>query len=429
MPRRNAYLLLAVGLLSVVCYHKVHKSRYSQSLVDVFELVQRKYVEPIDGVSLFGGAVEGMMDQLDENSRYFDRLYLKEFKESLDQQFGGVGMEVSLDPESKQPLVMSPLVGSPAYEAGIRAGDRILAIDGRSTAGNSLDELIKRLRGEPGQRVTVTVLHADEDKPVDIAIVRAVIQLDTVLGDSRNPDNTWNFFLQGYDRIGYVRLSSFSEHTTQELAAALRWLSQRQMRGLILDLRNNPGGLLEDAVAICDLFVREGTIVTTRGRNQQVKKAYSASGDAPYGDLPLAVIVNQYSASAAEILAACLQDHHRAIVVGERSFGKGTVQELIELDEDQGAIKLTTASYWRPSGKNIHKTKDADRDDPWGVSPDKGFQVLVDKDDLVRWIRWRHQRDARHASPNGHVEESSKPFADPPLIKAAEYLDQMVDKK
>jgi len=429
MPRRNVYLLFAVALLSVVCYHKVHKSHYSQSLVDVFELVQRKYFEPIDGVKLFGGAVEGMMDQLDENSRYFDPECLKEFNESLSQQFGGVGMEVSVDPETKQPIVMSPLVGSPAYEAGIRAGDRILAVDGHSTAGSSLDDLIKRLRGEPGQRVTLTVLHTDEEKPVDVAIVRAAIQLDTVLGDSRNPDNSWNFMLQGYDRIGYVRITSFADHTSQELEAALHWLTQRQMQALILDLRNNPGGLLEDAVAICDLFVREGTIVTTRGRNQQVKAAYTASGKGPYLDVPMAVIVNQYSASAAEILAACLQDHHRAVVVGQRSFGKGTVQELIDLADDEGAIKLTTSSYWRPSGRNIHRTKDADQNDTWGVSPDKGFQVIVDKDDLVRWVRWRHQRDARRAGPNGHADESARPYADPPLIKAADYLQQKLDGK
>lgn len=339
-------------------------------------------------------------------------------------------MEVSLDPKTKQAIVMSPLVGSPAYEAGVRAGDRIMAIDGRSTLGSSLEELVKQLRGEPGQRVAITVVHEGESEPVEISVVRAVIQLDTVLGDSRQPDNTWNFFLQGYDRIGYVRINSFAEHTEQELLAALRWLKQRQMRALILDLRNNPGGLLESAVAICDSFLSSGVILSTRGRNQQVKRIYKASGQGPYVDFPIAVIVNQYSASASEILAACLQDHQRAIVVGQRSFGKGTVQELIELDEGQGAVKLTTASYWRPSGKNIHKTKDSDQDDTWGVSPNPGFEVAVDKEDLVRWVRWRHQRDSRRAAgSNGHADEAAaKPFADPPLIKAAEYLEEKAGK-
>jgi len=426
MPRRNLYLLIAVGLISVICYHRVQKSRYSQTLVDAFEMVQRRYYEPVDGRKLFAGALEGMMDRLDENSRYLGPEVLREFEETINQRFTGVGMEVTVDPKTRQLMVISPLVGSPAYEAGIRAGDRVMAIDGQSTQGSSLGDLVKRLRGEPGERVTVTVIHEGETQPTDIRIVRAVIRLDTILGDTRQADGTWDFFLPGHDRIGYLRITSFAEQTDQDLSAALVWLTDRKVRGLILDLRNNPGGMLDTAVAVCNMFLPAGLIVTTRGQGRQIRRVYDADGRAPYAKLPLAVIVNRYSASASEIVAGCFQDHRRAVIVGQRTFGKGTVQELISLGKDQGALKLTTSSYWRPSGGNIHRGPEDDDRDAWGVLPDKGFEVAVDAQQFARWLRWRHQRDSRR--PPGadatHDEGQAKPFVDLPVEKAAEYLEQ-----
>jgi carboxyl-terminal processing protease len=423
MPRRNLLLLIGVALLSILCYQKVQNNRYSEALVKAFDLIQRRYLEPIDGETLFEGGVKGMVDRLDPNSSYFTAASYQEFIEGIEQEFAGVGMEVSADPQTKQLTVVSPLVDSPAYKAGILAGDKILAIDGRSTLGIALEDTVQLMRGPTGSSVVLSVLHAGQSKPVEVTIVRAVIQVDSVLGDTRNADGTWNFFLQGFDRIGYLRINSFGDKTAQEMAAAMQKLAAGNFRGLVLDLRNDPGGRLDAAVAICDLFINSGVIVTTRGRGGQIKQTYEARPKADFREFPLAVLVNRHSASASEIVAACLQDHHRAVIIGERTFGKGTVQELLEWPDNLGALKLTTASYWRPSNRNINKPKDADANADWGVIPDPGYQVPVDEEDLARWFRWRRQRDGHRHDANGDTPDP-KSIADAPLLKALEYLDK-----
>ncbi len=240
---------------------------------------------------------------------------------TLEQKFGGIGIEVALDAETGALEVTTPIAESPAFAAGIRAGDVIQKIDGRSTAGLGLEEIVGQLRGKQGV-VQLTVLHKGQTEPVDISIGRAMIPVDSVLGDTRDAENHWDFFLAGQNRVGYVRMTNFGENTADELEDALEWLTERKIRGLILDLRNNRGGVFDQAVMTCDLFLREGRIVSTRGRDGIEIKTEEASGTAPYPDLPLVVLVNQHTASAAEIVAACLQDHGRAIVVGQRTYGK-----------------------------------------------------------------------------------------------------------
>ena len=425
MPRRNLQLLFGIGLLSILCYQKVQNNRYSEALVKAFDLIQRRYLEPVGGATLFEGAVKGMVDRLDPNSAYFTAANYQEFIESIEQEFAGVGMEVSVDPQTKQLTVVSPLVDSPAYKAGILAGDKILAIDGRSTLGIALENTVQLMRGPTGSSVVLSVLHAGQPKPIDVTIVRAVIQVDSVQGDTRNADGTWNFFLQGFDRIGYLRINSFGDKTAQEMAAAMQKLRADHLRGLILDLRNDPGGRLDAAVAVCDMFINAGVIVTTRSRGGQIKQTYEAQAKADFREFPLAVLVNRHSASASEIVAACLQDHHRSVIVGERTFGKGTVQELLEWPDNLGALKLTTASYWRPSNRNINKPKDADVSADWGVIPDPGYQVVVDDDELTRWFRWRIERDGRRHNASGDTPDP-KVIADAPLLKALEFLEKAV---
>jgi carboxyl-terminal processing protease len=366
-------------------------------LVDVLDLIQRRYLEPVSGAELFEGAMEGMTSKLDDYSTYIAPGPYQEFQETIDQEFGGVGMEVMQDPKTKQLVVTSPLLGTPAYDAGIRAGDKILRINGQPTQGMSLRETVRQMRGKKGQAVTLTVLHEGAAKPDDLTIVRAVIHVDSVLGDTRNSDGTWNYLLAGSDRVGYLRISN---------------------------LRDNPGGLLDAAVQVCDMFIDSGVIVTTRNRGGEIRRAYSATTAGAYTKIPLAVLVNKYSASASEIVAACLQDYNRAVIVGQRTWGKGTVQEVIDLEEGQGALKLTTASYWRPSGRNIHRTKDANDSDAWGVTPNPGYQVVVEGEDLNAWIRWRRQRDLGKpgAEPAPHGQE--RPFVDRPLAKATQYVEK-----
>jgi carboxyl-terminal processing protease len=418
MPRRNLYLLVILAVVCLMC--AAQTSRYGSLLRFAMDQIDLRYLEDVDARDLFQGALEGMMSRLDEYSAYISPAMMAEFLEEIDKEFGGLGIEIILDPETKELLVASPLVGTPAYEAGILAGDKIVRIGDESTQGMSLVDAAKRMRGEPGTAVSLTVVREGETHPIDVEIVRAVIKVDTVLGDTRNPDGTWNYFLEGSERIGYLRINAFAEETYKELARIVPRLIDEGMRGLILDLRNDPGGLLDAGVGTCDLFVDSGVIVTTRNRWGRIRDKYEAHAEGTYLGFPMAVLVNQFSASASEIVAACLQDHGRAIVVGERTFGKGTVQELIELAPDQGMLKLTTASYWRPSGVNIHRHADDTDDDPWGVVPDEGYEVRIEPEALEKLFRARIERDRANRT-NG---EKPAPFEDPQREKAVEYLER-----
>lgn len=427
MPRRNLHLLLAVAAVSLVCYLQKERSRYGHALVGVLNQIERRYLDSIEGAKLFEGGVEGMVGRLDQYSAYIGPEHLAKFEEMISGRFVGVGIEISLEPKTRQLLVVAPLAGSPAYEAGIRAGDKITAIDGQTTQGLSLKDAEQRIRGKPGLPVVLTVVHEGETRPVDMSVIRAVLEAETVLGDMRRPDSTWSWFLGGYDRIGYLRINSFSERTEKEMTGALERLTAGRVRGLILDLRNNPGGLLKGAVSVSDMFIESGVIVTTRSRGGRIRETYSADGKALLPDVPMAVLVNQYTASAAEIVAACLQDHGRAVVVGQRSYGKGTVQELINLEEEQGLLKLTTSSYWRPSNRDINRPKNGEDRPEWGVSPNKGFEVVLEGEELARWIRWRPQRDSRRPSAT-HDDEDPRPLADTCLMKAIDYIEQSTGK-
>jgi carboxyl-terminal processing protease len=242
----------------------------------------------------------------------------------------------------------------------------------------------------------------------------------SVLGDHRKPDDQWDFMLDKDKKIGYVRISGFIQSTADELKKALDELKEQGMRGLILDLRDDPGGLLSAAVEVSDLFLGDGEIVSTKGRNTQ-PKTFKAQKDSPFEDLPMVVLVNQNSASASEIVSAALQDHHRAIVVGQRTYGKGSVQNIFELDEGNSVLKLTVASYYRPSGENIHKFRNAKATDQWGVSPDKGYEVKLSTSDYVRWLRARRTHDlaAGHRRTPAEKPATEQPKAGSPESEKA----------
>ena len=430
MPRRNLLVLIIVSLVALLCYQRVQKSPYGRVLADAMNTIESRYLDPIPAAKLFEGAMDGMLDHLDEHSEYVAPNDVPGFNEVLDQEFGGVGMVLTLDPQSRQLIVLSPLVGAPAYKAGIRAGDKLLRIGRSSTQGMSLQDAVGQLRGKPGKPIRVSVLHEGEKEPVEIRIVREIIQVPTVLGDTHNADGSWNFFLEGRDRIGYLRITSFTDKTLEEFENALVWLSEHGIRGLVLDLRDDPGGYLGPTVDICDLLVDSGVIVTTRRRGGRIRDTFSASGQGKFTDFPIAVLINQQSASAAEIVAACLQDHHRAVVVGQRSYGKGTVQEIIPLESGCGAMKLTTASYWRPSGKNINRPHEDGAKSDWGVSPDKGYAVEQSNEEQTRWRLWRSHRDtSQPGAKNGAAKDSVEPFTDRPLLKAVECVEKQAAKE
>jgi carboxyl-terminal processing protease len=436
MPRRNFYWLLGLTVVSLVCAAKV--SRYGRVLSYALDQIDQRALEPVNQQSVFEGAVDGMMARLDDYSAYLSPKTLGDFEETLDAHFSGVGVEILLDPQSGQLTVGSPVVGSPAFEAGVRAGDRILRIDGKSTQGLSLDDASDRMRGEVGKPITLTILHQGETAPLDLKIVRREIHVSTVIGDTRNADGSWNYFVAGRDHVACVRVNSFSEKTEDDLKKTLDGLLRHGMRGLILDLRNNPGGRLDSAVGVCKLFIEptagdRGEIVRTRDRAGRTREVFFATKGGSLGRFPMVVLVNQFSASAAEIVAACLQDHHRAVIVGQRSFGKGTVQELIDLEPNQGVLKLTTSSYWRPSNKNIHRRRDAAPSDDWGVLPDPGYEVKVEGKELGKLARWRQQRDSFHPKPGGPSsppgkDDVSQGYSDPQMDRALEAVSgQMKD--
>ena len=460
MPLRNLVVVFAAAMLSLACYQRASRNRYVSTLTEAMNVITTQYVDEVEPRKLFDGAMDGMVKQLDPNSGYTSPEEYEHFKESLDQEFGGVGIMVEVNAETNRLTVMSPLIGTPAYKAGMKAGDVIMAIDGQDTQKLTLKDAVDLMRGPEGSKVKVTVVHSGDTELVDFELERAVIPIESVLGDIRKSDGSWVFTLEEEPHIGYIRLVNFGERTRDELLAALHTLTRPELKieGLILDLRGNAGGLLKAAVETCDMFLDEGQIVSTRGRGKVMKSSASAvKGIELPRDVPLAIIIDKYSASASEIVAACLQDHHRASIVGQRSWGKGTVQNIIQLEGGRSALRLTVASYWRPSGVDIHKRKGALDTDDWGVRPDPGLEVNLTDDQAEQVFRARRARDtsiqgreppARKPpaeikrpeltveppvpvpQPEGTDEPSSSTTAeDPQLKKAIEHLQEQLDRR
>lgn len=388
-------VLFATGVNSPSADDNTKDEEYYElmrTFVETFEQIDRNYVKDIDRRKLMEAAIQGMLTELDQYSDYISPEEVTSFNEDVEKEFGGIGISVQVNPENKRLTVMSPLPGTPAFRAGIRAGDIIEEIEGKSTAGFSIGDAVKLLKGPAGDEVVIGVRHAGSEKIEQIEITREVIQVASVLGDTYNDDGTWNFWTNEKEKIAYIRLTSFSRRTADELGDVLLSLRQKGMRGLILDLRFNPGGLLSQAVQISDMFVEKGTIVSTKGRNTE-EREWKASRPGTFGEFPMAVLVNRYSASASEIVSACLQDHERCVVVGERTWGKGSVQNVIELDGGGSALKLTTASYYRPNKTNIHRFPGATDEDEWGVKPNEGFEVRFSRDEMERYLIYRKSRD------------------------------------
>ncbi len=315
---------------------------------DVVQAVEENYVSEVQPRKLIESALDGMLTSLDPHSDYLTPEALNDMRDQTRGEYGGLGLEISS--EDGVVKVISPMDGTPAFRAGIKPGDYITAVNGQSVIGMSVSEAVKLMRGPPGEPVTISVAREKSD-PFEVKIVREVIKTRSALARMEGD-------------YGYLRISAFNEKTTEEARTAFEDLKARNpaMKGLILDLRSNPGGLLDQAVGISDLFLENGEIVSQRGRNPRDIERYNARAGDITGGLPIVVLINTGSASAAEIVAGALQDRKRAEIVGLTSFGKGSVQTLIPLRGGaDGAIKLTTARYYTPSGRSIQKT---------GIAPD-----------------------------------------------------------
>jgi carboxyl-terminal processing protease len=476
MSRRNLAWLLGIAAISVFAVvvfacvpSRAENKDYEmvRLIVDVLHEVRDKYAIEIDEKrerKLVEDMINGGLERLDPHSMYINASDWKQFEKTSKGKFGGIGIQVGYDRQNRGQLtVISPMVGTPAYKAGVLAGDMIVKIDGKSTENMRLSEAIEMIQGKPGEKITLTVLHEGAKETVDIPIVRDEIRIESVLGDLRRPGkpDEWDFFLDkktyGVDRVGYIRLTNFSETAADEMRAAVTQLQKDGAQGLIIDLRNNPGGLLQSAVDIADLFLTSGRIVSTKGRNEK-EEIYDAKEPGtlmlPADRYPIVVLINKYSASASEILAAALQDngrqidgndlpqpehnHGRAVIIGERSYGKGSVQNIIMMEGRTSALKLTTASYWRPNGKNIHRFPDSKETDEWGVKPDPGFEVPMKDEERYEYMVYRNDRDVVRAkkesadpSPKNVDKEDKKkpPFVDRVLEKAVDYLKKEINKK
>jgi carboxyl-terminal processing protease len=409
-----------------------------RSVVDVLAEVDRHYVReltPDEKKKLVEAMINGGLEKLDEHSQFFNEDQLKAFDTQTEGHFGGIGVLLDRDPKTSFLRVQSPVPGTPAYDAGVLAGDLIVKVDGKPVEALREDEVRGLIKGKPGTDVTLTVLRADSKEPRDFTLTRAVIEIHPVKGFARNAADPakWDWLADPADKIALVRLVGFSERTDKELKDAVADAEKQGARALILDMRDNPGGLLSQAVAVSDLFLTEGTIVATgdrrRGPNEPPRRTYTAHAEGtvfgPAATHPMAVLVNRNSASAAEIVAAALQDNRRAVVVGERSYGKGSVQKVFPLSHSQAAVKLTTEAWLTPAGKNIHRWPDSKPEDEWGVRPDAGDEVPLTDADRVAY--YKHLRDLEivagkpGAAPPA-VNEAVKAFADPVVAKAIALL-------
>jgi carboxyl-terminal processing protease len=331
--------------------------------------IENNYVDPVDRARLVEGAMKGMVEELDPHSQYMPPQDFSIFQSETEGQFGGVGIEV----ESRGDLltVVAPIEGSPAERAGIRSGDVIVAIDDEDISRTPLDKLVRRMRGAPGSRIRLTVRRNGENDLRTFNLVRQVVHVPSVA--SRLLDNA----------VAYVHVKQFQEHTHDELLGAagkLRAQSKGPIRGVLLDLRSDPGGLVDEAAEIADEFLASGTIYTTRHRGQIVDEVKASAGGA-FSDLPTVVLVNEYSASAAELVAGALQDQKRALVVGANTFGKGSVQTILDLPGGAG-IRLTTARYYTPSGHSLQAE---------GIHPD--ILVELHRDPAAAALPAVHERD------------------------------------
>lgn len=393
MPTRNLFTIIVALFIGFICYQTAQRQRYATTIASAMALVEERALEPRTRPELFTAAMNGMMGSLDEHSAFIDRTQLPEVEARLDQEFGGVGIVLERNPRTNELRVLTPMRNSPASEAGIRAGDVILSIDGKSVDGLAVPETVEQIRGELGTTVSIELRPDGSTEIRNIDLVRSLIPVESVLGDTRNPDGSWVFALESHPSVGYIRILEFGEKTVDEFDAAISQMP-KPLTGLIIDMRGNSGGLLEAAVDLCDRFLESGDIVTIKRRDGELHRApYVASpGVALDESLPIAILIDSNTASAAEIVAACFQDYDRATIVGERSFGKGTVQQIILIDGGRSALKLTVSSYWRPSGRNIHRPRDGESDE-WGVVPNGGFDVALTDDERKLLFLYRRRRD------------------------------------
>jgi carboxyl-terminal processing protease len=379
--------------------------REMDQFLAVFERVRADYVDKVDDKALIKGAINGMLASLDPHSSYLDARDFENMRVQTDGNYGGLGLTVSLEDGAVK--VIAPTEDSPADKAGVKAGDYITHLDGVLIYGGTLDEAVDKMRGTPGTSIRLTVVRPGRDKPFDVTITRQIIEIKPVKWEVRN-------------NIGIININGFSKSVGADVRSALVSIDKslgHYPTGYVVDLRSNPGGLLDQAIEVSDAFLERGEIVSQRGRDRRdIERYYARPGDMAHA-LPIIVLVDAGSASAAEIVAGALQDHHRALIMGERSFGKGSVQTLIQLDESS-ALRLTTARYYTPSNRSVQEG---------GIEPDIVVPQLSDPDYKAR-PRFREADLGRHLINENKVDNSVLEADTKPDPRFTATADQLKDK-
>ncbi len=405
---RAAGLVGAISLIpainAAIAAAEVDTYRELDSFMAVFERVRSDYVEPIDDKTLIRGAIDGMLASLDPHSAYLDSRDFDNLRTQTEGAYGGLGLTVTMEDGAVK--VIAPTEDSPADRAGIKAGDYITHLDDVLIYGGTLDEAVDKMRGEPGTSIKVTVVRPGRDKPIEASVTREIIQIRPV---------KWE--LKG--RVGVLNINTFSKVTGEGVRDGLLAIDKAaggRPLGYVIDLRSNPGGLLDQAIEVSDAFLERGEIVSQRGRQPgSIERYHARPGDLAHG-LPVVVLIDAGSASAAEIVAGALQDHRRALVMGERSFGKGSVQTLLQLN-DTAALRLTTARYYTPSGRSVQEG---------GIDPDIAVPQLSDPDRKSR-PRLREADLRRHLVNEAKVDDSvltDDAKADPRFAATADALEK-----
>jgi len=350
-----------------------------RTFTEVLDRIKKAYVEPIDDQTLLENAIKGMLSELDPHSAYLEPDAFKDLHESTHGEFGGLGIEVGMKDGFVE--VITPIDDTPAKKAGVEAGDLIIKLDDKLVKGMSLNDAVKIMRGKPGTIIKLTIIREDEREPLDISVTRAVIKVVSVKS---------KILEEGF---GYIRITQFQINTGKNLEKAVRSLNKKgaPLKGLVLDLRNNPGGVLDAAVDVADVFINDGLVVYTKGRIADTEMEFEASENTLLPNIPLVVLVNGGSASASEIVAGALQDHHRAVIMGTLTFGKGSVQTVLPLHNNR-ALKLTTARYYTPNGRSIQAK---------GIEPD----IIVEASKVTKLNRPEGYKESNLA---GHLENKSE---------------------
>ncbi|MBX3420901.1 MAG: S41 family peptidase [Pirellulaceae bacterium] len=427
MPIRNLVTLLIVTVVCLACALQARNLKYGGKIGRAIRLLDDNFVESVDPQELYAAAMQGVVGKLDEFSEFIPADRYREFQSQIEQKFGGIGVQIEGPPAVRRLTVVTPLPKTPAFNAGMQAGDTILEIDGQSTQDLTPAEATKFMRGPVGTTVELLLQRMDSSETVRLKIPRADIEIDSVYGDRLRGDSTWDYFLPEDPRVAYIRIAMFGDRTTDEFLEALKRVRE-QAAALVIDLRFNPGGILTSAADICDMLLDEGVIVRTQGRRWMFNSTYSASQGVELDPaIPIVVLINQDSASASEIMAGCLQDLGRAQVAGNRSYGKGTVQQVFELESNRTALKFTTARFMRPSNRNIHRTREMTDDDFWGVVPDPALTMSLDEPQQIylnrRWI----MRSDPRLSSRQHQPPEPAFAADPQLKLVVQHLQRQLD--